>query len=175
MPVRRVPPPSLAPAFKIISSNAEQFRISRNPARDKRMHREAPHVQPTMIGVRSQRETVDHPQGNGLKTLSLPSLPHSMHALSGAQGFAAGGASPRRLTNPLHAFIVTCYDKYATHTALLGVCPIGVRDNPRSQVPGRAPGGRGFASLRARHSERVSTPAPAAIGCDREDRFTADM
>jgi hypothetical protein len=28
---------------------------------------------------------------------------------------------------------------------------------------------------RARHSERVSTPAPAATACDRENRFTADM
>jgi hypothetical protein len=67
-----------------------------------------------MIGVWSQRETVDHPLGNGLKALSFPSLSHAIHALSGAQGFAAGRASPERLKGSLHVFIVTCYDKYST-------------------------------------------------------------
>jgi hypothetical protein len=94
------------------------------------MHRKAPHVQPTMIGVRSQRETVDHPLGNGLKALSLPSLPHSMHALSGAQGFAAGGPPPERLTDSLHGFIVTCYDKYNAKREGYLVPPLTIGPGP---------------------------------------------
>jgi hypothetical protein len=87
-------PPSLAPALKIISGNVQQFGISHNLTCDQRMHRETPHVQPAMIGVRSERGTVDYPLRNGLKALSLPSLPHATHALGGAQGFAAGGDVP---------------------------------------------------------------------------------